>query len=635
MNKICKTALCVSSAFLMIFGCACGGCNDTVEEEKKENYEQPYTGIHEGTAVKDESGKYFSGAASDYTIVIPDDATSPETTAAIELEYFLRLSTEFSLPTVAESQFDGGKYFSIGTTKLLSRSGIEYDEEQLGVSGFRLISDDSNNVYFIGTENGYGSLYAVYDFLSYTVGYKYYAADEYSVEKLQEVSAYDFDLLEVPVIQKRGIQTYTMNADHDNAIRLRMNGMGTPAYTGVHTEFQIMPRDNFSSVHPEWLSNDGQHLCYSADGLLEEFTNSVKQTLITKNTADYVTFGLADVNSFCGCDKCLAAKAKYGTDSAVMLVFVNKAVKILNEWLAETYPGREVDFLLLAYQKTVEAPVTENADGTLTPNDPELVCEDNLGIYIADAAVDYSKRLDSARNLPRYTLLKKWATLSKRLYIYTYAANFYYFPCSFPNYLAFEDNYTLWRAANVQCVEETGNHNCTSLTLDALRNFLMSKFMWNSGLNYFETVNDFMQNYYKEAGDAMYDYFIKLSGWQQYLNDTGEGDYGYLYYAFSEVEWPRYLLDNLNVSIQNAYSAIEGLKTTDPAMYEKLFLRIKTEELSIVYMYMSMHSGVFTRDEKVAMIDDFEYYCGKLGVTHELESSKTMQDTIDGWRAAL
>ena len=620
-------------ALTFAIGVGCISCKK--DEEEVATKPQDETGIHQGEVSVDESRTLFSGGTSNYQIVLPDKPTTQEASAASELEHFFRMSTSYSLPIVNESSFKGTQYFSVGQTELLDESGIDYDEDELGVSGFKTVTDDSN-VYFIGATGGYGSLFAVYNFLEYAVGYEYYAADEYWVDTLTSVPFYNMDVTEVPTIQRRQIDTYVMGQDSDNARRLRLTGMSNnSAYTGVHTELQIMPYDKYRE-HSDWYSNGGLHLCYSADGLMDEFVKNIQAKLVEEPTADLVNLGLSDNNSFCGCDKCSAKISKYGTESAVMLLFMNDVVARINEWLEINYPDRYVQFLLLAYQKTVDAPVSKNEDGAWEPNATELICEDNLGIYIADAGVDYSQRLDSTRNQPRLDIVQKWAALSNKIYIYTYATNFSYLFCSFPNYLAFQDNYAIWANSNVECVDETGNHNCQSVTFDALRNYLMSNFMWNSKLNYNATVKKFMTAYYKEAGDAMYEYFTALSTWQKYLPEIESGDYGYLYYQYRSQHWPKYILDGFQAAIDKAYAAIEPLKTTEGAKYEKLFNRIKLEELSVTYMYLMWHQGYFKRVEKAAMIDDFERYCTKFGVTHEFETgSPTVFDTITAWRSAL
>ena len=614
-------------------GIGCISC----KEDEEESVETPKdeTGIHQGEVSVDETRTLFSGGASNYQIVVPDAATTQENNAASELEYFFRLSTSYSLPIVNESSFTGTQYFSIGQTELLDESGIEYDEEELGTSGFKTVTQDYN-VYFIGSTGGFGSLYAVYNFLEYAVGYEYYAADEYSVDTLTKVPFYNMEVTEVPTIQRRHIDTFVIGQNSDNARRLRLTGTANnSAYVGVHTELQIMPYNKYMD-HTDWYSNGGLHLCYSADGLMDEFVKNIKAKLVEEPTADLVNLGLSDNNSFCGCNRCSAKISQYGTESAVMILFMNDVITQINEWLEENYPGRKVQFLLLAYQKTVDAPVTKGENGEWEPNAPEMMCVDNLGIYIADAGVDYSQRLDSSRNQPRLDIIQKWATLSKKIYIYTYATNFSFLMCSFPNYLAFQDNYTLWANNNVECVDETGNHNCQSVTFDALRNYLIGNLMWNSKANFNDTVKKFMSAYYKEAGDAMYEYFTALSTWQKYLPEITPGDYGYLYYTYGAQHWPKYILDGFQASIDKAYKAIEPLKATDYAKYEKLFNRIKLEELSVQYMYLNWHQGYFTRTEKTAMIDEFERYCTKFGVTHEFETHEpTMFNTITAWRSTL
>lgn len=626
LNKITAFTL----ALLFVFSFA--GCKNTDKTSEKDTGK---TGTHIATVTVNDSKKFFSNGVSGYKIVLPDSATDSEMTAAVELEYFFRIATSYSLETVTESQFTGQKYFSIGKTKLLERSGISYNDDTLGVSGYKLKSI-GDNVYFIGSAGGYGSIYAVYDFLKYTVDYRCYASDEYHIDTKDSVSFYDFDITEVPTIQRRISNDYLTNNDSDLSRRLRFNSLGNDLYTGVHTELQIMPYAEYKDEHSSWYSNGGLHLCYSSGEEFEEaFIRAVEEDLSSNEAADRVVFGLSDYNSFCTCEKCTAAIEKYGTESAVVILFLNDVIPQIQSWLAKNYPDRHVKFQFMAYQRTVEAPATKQTDGTFKANAEELKFVDDFGLIIYDSAISYSKRLDSERNIPRLELLQRWASLTDEIIIGTYAINFYYVFCNYPNYLAMEDNYTIWAENNVVGITEMGNFFSQSTTFQALRNFMMSRFMWNSSLNYQETVKEFMDNYYKEASNDIYEYFTKLCSWQKYIEDENSVDHGYLYFSYNATHWPKEILDSFKASILNAYKSIEPLKETDSSKYELLFNRIKMEELSVNYMYLCWYQGYFTTKQVIEMVDDLEYYCTKFGTTYESEGYFTIFDTIANWRLSF
>lgn len=594
------------------------------------------TGNHQAIVERDDSRAIFARGESDYKIVLPDAPTAKETTAATELEYFFRLATSYGLETVNESDFTGKKFISIGQTTLLSESKIEYKNEVLGDSGFKVITKD-DGIYLFGSAGGDGSIYAAYEFLRYAVGYEYYAADEYTVAKTDKVAFYRFDITEIPTIQMRQSNDYLTNNDSDLSRRLRFNGIGEDLYIGVHTELQIMPYNTYKVNHPEWYANGGLHLCYSAgDELKAEFIKNVERDLAKNEQANRVTLGLSDNNSFCGCEKCSAAIQKYGTESSVMILFLNDVIPKIEQWLKTNYPARQVRFQVMAYQKTVSAPATKQADGTFKANAEEVKCIKNLGVIIYDSGVSYAKRLDSERNQPRLEIVQRWAALSDEIVIGTYATNFSYFFCNYPNYLAIEDNYTIWANNNVVAITEMGNHVTKSATFEAMRNYLISRFMWNSKLDYQTTVKEFMNAYYKEASNAIYEYFTKLTTWQKYCEDEMNVDHGYLYFQYKAEHWPKNIVDSFQSSINDAYAAIEPLKTSDSAKYEKLYERIKTEELSLTYIYLNWHQGYFTRDEKTAMLNDLEYYCTKLGITNDTDSSNSsIFNAIAAWRSGI
>ena len=71
--------------------------------------------------------------------------------------------------------------------------------------------------------------------------------------------------------------------------------------------------------------------------------------------------------------------------------------------------------------------------------------------------------------------------------------------------------------------------------------------------------------------------------------------------------------------------------------YDKLYDRIKKEEISILYIQMWANSSYFTKSEKVAMLDDLQFYCTKFGIMYPalVVKTSTIFDTIASWRAAL
>ena len=86
-----------------------------------------------------------------------------------------------------------------------------------------------------------------------------------------------------------------------------------------------------------------------------------------------------------------------------------------------------------------------------------------------------------------------------------------------------------------------------------------------------------------------------------------------------------------------ALAAIEKYRNTDKEMYEKLNLRIKKEQLTVRFIYLTLYSSYFTKTDLNDMINEFETVCNLAGITQWAElgagyEHKTMANILSEWR---
>ena len=99
-----------------------------------------------------------------------------------------------------------------------------------------------------------------------------------------------------------------------------------------------------------------------------------------------------------------------------------------------------------------------------------------------------------------------------------------------------------------------------------------------------------------------------------------------------EKYWPFDLVNNWKKNIfDKAYDSIAYLETLDNEAYTKYYNRIKKEELSLTYLFVTLHSAQFTGSELTAMINDFEYYTTQFQLNYYIEGAYT-KDMIENWR---
>ena len=89
--------------------------------------------------------------ARDYSIVIPDEATTPERNAALELALTLHRITGETLPVVAESMAASPHAIYVGKCRQ-SEKIAPIDYEKLGTEGIRLYAKDGDLVLTGGSK---------------------------------------------------------------------------------------------------------------------------------------------------------------------------------------------------------------------------------------------------------------------------------------------------------------------------------------------------------------------------------------------------------------------------------------------------------------------------------------------------
>ena len=187
MKKILIFVLCALTALGTSFSAGCA----------KE--EQAMLG-GEPVSIADSEEYLVKDGASDYKIVISANASKTEKYAAEELRYFIEKSTAVKLPIDSDANVahnNKGKYISVGQNELLAaEKDITTDYDELGQNGVTVNTKD-NCVYISGaTENG--TLFAVYRFLHYQIGYEAYAYDCVEVDYYSELKLKNFDYKYVP-----------------------------------------------------------------------------------------------------------------------------------------------------------------------------------------------------------------------------------------------------------------------------------------------------------------------------------------------------------------------------------------------------------------------------------------------------
>ena len=80
-------------------------------------------------------------------------------------------------------------------------------------------------------------------------------------------------------------------------------------------------------------------------------------------------------------------------------------------------------------------------------------------------------------------------------------------------------------------------------------------------------------------------------------------------------------MNALQSAIDDAYAAIEKYKTSDPDRYQALFLRIKRQELTVLYLKLAHYQASYSDSGVSQMIADFYSYSERFGIVNYSEST--------------
>ena len=645
--KICSIALAIVALFSVC------GCKDSGEGLQSSTEE---------VEVLEKSGyKLVNGGISEYRILLAENALENEVVAAQELQGFLYEATGANLPILyGEEVGAAAPIISIGQTERAEALSLSVDGLDLNRSGY-LLKTVENSLYMLADEQfaGLGCVYAVYDLLEDCIGYRYYHSDEIYFEEKQNVELYKYDDVVKPTFDFRST-FYPILNDETHRRRLRYFQFNEEYGWKAHTQTGvIVSKDAYYSSHAfgmkktvenedgtttevpdHWFSNNAaQQLCWTAGEEMEYVAASDLYNNITNNPDKlYFQIGQADNTGFCTCERCEKAKAEWAmNDAGLQINFANNVTKLINEWVSRDYPeGRDVRIVLFAYMGTNSPPVVKNAEGKWVAFSEKVKPISNVYFEYAPIYANYSYPLEDVANEDTYNDLLKWNDFlgeKGRLMLWTYETNFHHFMYNFNNFATFREQLATYAENNVDYIFSQGASLTNQPCFQEMRLFVESQLMWDINKNYSELVTEFMNAFYKDAAPEMLEYynFIKMRYEQAEILLGCEFSTIYSDIGSKQI-WTPGVVDAISRIFEKAYAKIEHYKTEDPAMYEKLYERIKELELTLIFTKLSCYHGDYAQETINQMVDDFNYYTSKFGILIVREGGPSLQGMFDAYK---
>ena len=625
MKKWINRAIACACGVMVVFaaGCSGGGGGDDSQSSSE---------------TLDTSTVLAENGATEYEVVIPEEATAAEQTAAKLLVDQFKEATNATLPIVS----DAGKTFnqndkviSVGRTSILEGSGLSVTVDELTYEGYKL-KQKGNTMLLCGAEDS-GTIYSVSDFLREQFAYEVYAIDEVYMEKTDKAFLKQIDIVEVPDFWGRTVSGYfEKNPVLCSAMRLR-SAIVPEAYGygssrdwipgSGHTFTKILPPEDYPD-HKEWFYN--HQLCLTAEGMIEEFEERLKALILANPHGKIINIAEAD-NSSLGkcCDTCKAEVKKYGM-SGYLIRFINQVIKDIDAWREENNIERDFYYTTYAYTTgTIIPPVEENKDGTYTILDESCRPHEKLYMRLTPLfPVCYSHAWTDescASSVKIHNYIKGWQSISDHFFVWDYDCSYRCYFSFFDIWDALQENLQFYKEIGVVNVHRQSTTGSQVRSFGALQGYLTAKLMWDVDADMGTMMDEFFTNYYKGGATYMRQCFELLRAHCNMMDkNLTYGVHFETYYQLEDnaTNWPVQILEQALALVEKAMETYEDLKTSSPSSYEKLYNRALSESVCIRWMILHNYDAYYNVQSKAYtdMIDKWEKDARSIGANFYGES---------------
>ena len=542
-----------------------------------------------------EENRYLAdGGTSGYTIVLPDAPSAVQKSAAEELASFLNRVTGAEFPVLSQGQVeerarDNKKLLVIGPSKLsanlLASAGAE-PEETIGQDGI-ILQTVGDTLVFSGHHDR-GPLYAVYTFLEDAVGIRWWTSTESTIPTKPILEVPELSLRYAPKVISRESFYRDPRAGREGGIfsaRLKMNGhfnLVPPEYGDhmpilfwAHSFDKLLPPDKYFEEHPEWYSLvDGKRtgkahhqLCLSNPEMRAEFIHNTLTALRKAPDTRFISISQNDCLGWCQCEHCQKLVDENGSQAGPLLVFVNEVA----EAIEKEFPHVLVE--TLAYHESRIAP-------------SKVRPRDNVVIRLCSSACSFLTPMTEGepRNQQFLECLDQWSAISKNLYIWDYVTNFHNYLLPHPNIQVFAPNIRYFVDHHAVGIFEQGDDGCPAGDFVRLRNWVLSKLLWNPDLDQSALEEEFLTGYYSPRVGALL---------RQYLNVLKQSalDARVCLSCSRDTarDWlsPEALVEATRLMDQ-AIAAAEEDERQDPVRFAGLSKKVRRESIPIRLMWVSL-----------------------------------------------
>ncbi len=534
-NKILSVLL-IFPLILSLFACK----KQTNETSNFEMLNPYYKGIN----LNNEIGSFVYSGKTDYVVLLPQDETPALRQAANELVDYAMLISGATLQIVSDETFssaNGGKYFSIGKTKLNQSANLKTDYDSLNGDGFVLKTVGDDVIVDASTDMGY--LFGTYEFIEKVMGVRWFASEETYIPQNENIPLYEIDLTSIPAIANRVYMTYPVfirDPDLAYAAHSRTNyswlEMGEnygyrhevySRYLDTHNARTFVPAEKYApenvkfsgekapdwEPHPElyYLPNGVEHNYdagtgislnwlngITADGKLDEsleisavkiVIEEMKKDVLANPDAKYFVLEQEDIGTVMPDNDPTVQKYKA---SGVLVRFCNVVASELKKWADAELNGREVNVVTFAYQQTQTAPLNEKGE----PIDKTVIPVDNLYIRLAFTSSYFYPYDDERQGDITKATVKDWSTICSNFWFWGYDACYSDFISYSPTLGQAKGTAQMFVDIGVQSLLMQSTYLSRYDWQSNIKGYVWNKLMWDPEQDVNFLVDEYMKGYY-------------------------------------------------------------------------------------------------------------------------------------------
>lgn len=553
---------------------------------------------------------------TDYRIMIPQAANLAEKYAAEQLQKYIHAVSGVSLELTTQHE---GTVISVGKTELFESMNIDMNPKTFNYDGFIIKSIDKNIV--IQGANNRGIVYGVNEFIESILGVKFLAPNVNYIPKKDRIEIEELDKKEIPEFRYRLFYdggVFFDQVDPEYAVHRRMFNdflKERPEYgyepewckklPSLHNIFHYISFEKYKDEHPEFFASytDPMPLvddvCY-LNGLNDDGTvdagkeisvfkivlQSLKEYILQDSKAKFFCICLNDGAKHCLCERCQKAIKKYGSFSAIYILFMNAISREIELWQKEIGLERDINLQFYIYSHTYEAPMDKDSDGNVFH---ELRLRDNVfGMYCTFVNSAYGIT-DKRQTVPSCKNLAQWSKFGKNLMVWEYNACFDSYLTYFPHLSFMKENYCYYKNFSPYILSQSDYTMFNSWT-SLVRSYVASKLFWNLELDTYALAEEFIEYYHGEFAPYLKEFFYnfehlytKLAEKENFI--VGNGDPAL--WCTKENFTKEFLEDNMNL-LKEALNCVTHSNLGDHDKHEHIE-RITQALLIPQWMYLQIH----------------------------------------------